>query len=86
MTRDPASGLLVALRREGEGRLLLTDADGAPAATIEPPPGYRLSHLVEAGDRLLVVAQGAAAVDGWHDWHFEIDARARTLRRAGPAY
>ena len=77
VTRDPASGLMVTLGSEGEGRLLLTDADGAPAGTIEPPPGYRLSHLVEAGDRLLVVGLGEAAVDGWPDWHFEIDARAR---------
>ncbi len=86
MTRDPASGLMVALRREGEGRLLLSDPDGTPAGAIEPPPGYRLSHLVERPDRLLVVGQGATAVEGWPDWHFEIDARARTLRRAGPAY
>ncbi|HKR25780.1 MAG TPA: hypothetical protein VJS15_11005 [Allosphingosinicella sp.] len=86
MTRDPVSGLSVTLRREGEGRLLLADADGAPAGTIEPPPGYRLSHLVEAPGRLLVVGQGKAPVDGWPDWHFEIDARARALRRAGPAY
>lgn len=86
MTRDPLSGLMVDLSSEGESRLLLSDPDGAPAGTIDPPPGYRLAYLVEAPGRLLVVAQGAAAVDGWHDWHFEIDARARALRRAGPAY
>jgi len=86
VTRDPVSGLMVALRREGEGCLLLSDAGGAPAGTIDPPPGYRLSHLVEAPDRLLVVGQGETMIDGWPDWHFEIDARARTLRRAGPAY
>lgn len=86
MTRDPVSGLTVALSPEGEGRLLLSDSDGAPVGAIDPPPGYRLSHLVEEPGRLLVVGQGAAAVDGWHDWHFEIDAQARALRRAGPAY
>lgn len=86
MTRDPVSGLTVALSLEGEGRLLLSDSDGAPAGTIDPPPGYRLSHLVAEPARLLVVGQGATAVDGWHDWHFEIDARARALRRVGPAY
>ncbi|HEV2817493.1 MAG TPA: hypothetical protein VGW40_09780 [Allosphingosinicella sp.] len=86
MTRDPVSGLLVALSPEGAGRLLLFAPDGAPAATIDPPPGYRLSHLVEAPDRLLVVGQGDAAVDGWHDWHFAIDAAKAALVRAGPAY
>lgn len=83
MILDPASGMTVAL---GEGRLLLFAPDGAAAGEIGPPPGYRLSHLVATPDRLLVVAQGEAAVDGWHDWHFAIDARAATLARAGPAY
>jgi hypothetical protein len=83
---DPVSGFKVALSREGEGRLLLFDPDGAPAGAIGPPPGYRLSHLVETPDRLLVVGQGESAVDGWHDWHFAIDARSATLVRAGPAY
>ena len=50
---------------------------GAPAGAIAPPPGYRLSHLVETPDRLLVVGQGESAVDGWHDWHFAIDAGTR---------
>jgi len=85
VTRDPVSGLQVALSAES-GELLLFDADGAPAGAIAPPPGYRLSHLVETPDRLLVVGQGEAAVDGWHDWHFAIDARGFTLSRAGPAY
>ena len=86
MTRDPVSGFTVALCPEGEGRLVLFDADGAPAGAIEAPPGYRLSHLVETPDRLLVVGQGEAPVDGWQDWHFAIDVRSATLTRAGPAY
>jgi hypothetical protein len=86
VTLDPVSGFRVAFSPEGEGRLLLFDADGAPAGAIEAPPGYRLSHLVETPDRLLVVGQGEAPVDGWHDWHFAIDARGATLSRAGPAY
>lgn len=86
MTVDPASGFGVTLRPQGRGQLLLFDSDGAPAGAIDPPPGYRLSHLVETPDRLLVVGQGEAAVDGWHDWHFAIDVRGATLRRAGPAY
>ena len=85
MTRDPVSGLAVALSAAGD-RLLLFDADGAPAGAIASPPGYRLSHLVETADGLLVVGQGKAAVDGWHDWHFAVDVRSRTLNRAGPAY
>jgi hypothetical protein len=86
VTVDPASGFGVALSAEGEGRLLLFDPDGAPAGAIGPPPGYKLSHLVETPDRLLVVGQGEAAVDGWHDWHFAIDVRTMTLSRGGPAY
>jgi len=86
VTRDPISGFRVALSREGGGRLLLFDPGGAPAGAIEAPPGYTLSHLVETPDRLLVVGQGEAAVDGWHDWHFAIDARDAALTRAGPAY
>jgi hypothetical protein len=86
VTLDPFSGFRVALSSEGEGRLLLFDPDGAPAGAIDPPPRYRLSHLVETPDRLLVVGQGDSAVDGWHDWHFAIDARRATLTRAGPAY
>lgn len=86
MTLDPVSGFRVALSPEGEGRLLLFDPGGVPAGAIHPPPGYRLSHLVETPGRLLVVGQGDCAVDGWHDWHFAIDARSATLTRAGPAY
>jgi hypothetical protein len=86
VTLDPVSGFRVALRPEGEGRLLLFDADGAPAGAIAAPPGYRLSHLVETPERLLVVGQGEAPVDGWHDWHFAIDVRSATLTRASPAY
>jgi hypothetical protein len=86
VTVDPVSGFTVALRPEGRGRLLLFDPAGAPAGAIEPPPGYTLSHLIETPDRLLVVGQGEAAVDGWPDWHFAIDARNGTLSRAGPAY
>jgi hypothetical protein len=86
VTRDPASGFGVTLSPEGEGHLLLADPDGAPAGAIGPPPGYRLSHLVETPDRLLVVGQGETAVDGWHDWQFAIDVRNATLVRVGPAY
>lgn len=84
MTRDPASGFGVELGPDG--RLRLLDAAGAEAGAIEAPPGYRLSHLVETAGRLLVVGQGEAAVEGWHDWHFAIDAQALCLVRAGPAY
>lgn len=84
MTRDPATGLLV--RLEANGALSLFAADGTPAGTIAPPPGYRLSHLVETPERLLVVGQGEAAVEGWPDWHFAIDAAALRLVRAVPAY
>lgn len=84
MTLDPASGLMV--RLGPDGALALFAADGSPAGTIAPPPGYRLSHLVEAPGRLLVVGQGEAAVGGWHDWHFEVDAAALRLVRAGPAH
>jgi hypothetical protein len=81
---DPATGL--AVRLEPDGGLALFAADGTPAGTIAPPPGYRLSHLVETPERLLVVGQGETAVEGWPDWHFEIDAVAGRLVRAGPAY
>lgn len=86
MTIDPVSGFRVALSLAGDGRLLLFGPDGAPAGAIEAPPGYRLSHLVETPDRLLVVGQGEAPVDGWHDWHFAIDVRSATLTRTSPAY
>lgn len=86
MTRDPATGFGVDLRSDGSGLLVLFDRSGAPAGTIAAPPGYRLSHLVETPDRLLVVAQGDVAHDGWHDWHFAIDAAGAALERAGPAY
>ena len=86
MTRDPASGFGIELYRGGEGRLLLFDPDGAPAGEIGPPPGYRLSHLVETPNFLLVVGQGDVAIDGWPDWHFEIDVAKRCLVRAAPAY
>jgi hypothetical protein len=84
---DPRSGRLVALSLAGEGRLLLFGVDGEPAGTIAPPDGYRLSHFAgTADDALTVVGQGATPRDGWHDWNFAIDARARLLTRAGAAY
>ena len=86
MTRDPASAFSVVLDHDGAGRLLLFDRSGAPAGTIDAPPGYRLSHLVEMPDRLLVVAEGEVPLDGWNDWHFAIDAAGARLERAGPAY
>ena len=86
MTRDPISGFEVRLSAEGQGRLLLFDPDGAAAGAIDPPPGFRLSHLVETPEGLLVVGQGDSPIEGWHDWHFAVDVRGATLRRAGPAY
>jgi hypothetical protein len=86
VTLDPASGFSITLSLDGEGRLILFDPEGEPAGKIEPPQGYRLSHLVEMPDRLLVVGQGESALDGWLDWHFEIDVANLRLVRAGPAY
>ena len=86
MTRDPVTGLGVQLDPEGHGRILLCDAQGRPAGAIEAPAGYRLSHIVVEPARLLVVGQGEVAVDGWPDWHFEIDAANGRLARAGPAF
>ena len=83
---EAASGRIVALSRSGAGRLLLFEADGAPAGSVEAPAGYALSHLVAGVDGLAVVGQGDAPRDGWPDWHFLIDARAGSLTRAGPAY
>ena len=86
MTRDPLTGFGVLLEPEGRGRLRLCDQAGVAAGMIEAPPGYRLSHLVEESGRLLVVGQGDAAVEGWPDWHFEVDAAQCRLTRVGPAY
>jgi hypothetical protein len=86
MTRDPASGFSMMLSEDAERRLLLFAPDGAPAGQIGPPPGYRLSHLVETGECLLVVGQGEAAVDGWPDWHFKVDVANGRLVRTSPAY
>lgn len=83
---EAASGRIVALSRSGAGRLLLFDADGAAAGSIEAPAGYALSHLVPGEQGLAVVGQGDAPHDGWPDWHFRIDAGAASLTRAGPAY
>ena len=84
--RDPGSGLVVALSHAGAGRLLIFDDAGTPLGLVGAPDGYRLSHLVRQGHGLAVVGQGETSVDGWPDWHFEVDARAATLRRATPAY
>jgi hypothetical protein len=85
MTRDPASGLLVAIA-EARDAVLLLAGDGAEAVRIVAPSGYALSHFVEQPGRLLVVGQGEAAVDGWPDWHFEVDVANACLVRAEPAY
>jgi hypothetical protein len=85
MTRDPASGLRVAIAGARDAVLLL-GGDGAAAGRIVAPPGYTLSHFVEERARLLVVGQGETAVDGWPDWHFEVDVANACLVRAGPAY
>jgi hypothetical protein len=50
---------------------------------VPAPTGYTLSHF--AGGTI-VVGRGEAPVDGWWDWHFEVDTEARLLRRLGPAY
>lgn len=83
---DDRSGLVVALSREDGGRLHLFSPAGAATGTIDAPSGYALSHLVAAPAGLMVVGQGESAVDGWHDWHFAIDAAAASLSRASPAY
>ena len=84
--RDPGSGLIVALSAAGAGRLLVFDQAGAQIGIVAAPAGYRLSHLVRQSHGLAVVGQGEAAVDGWPDWHFDIDARSASLRRVAPAY
>lgn len=84
--RDPDSGLIVVLSVAGTGRLLVFDEAGAQVGLVAAPAGYRLSHLVRQSHGLAVVGQGEAAVDGWPDWHFEVDARSASLRRVAPAY
>lgn len=85
MSRDPVSGLSVAIAPAGDG-VVLCGAGGEAAGAITAPPGYVLSHFVEEPMRLLVVGQGEAPVDGWPDWHFEVDVARNRLVRAGPAY
>ena len=85
MTRDPASGLLVAIA-PGRDAVVILGGDAAEAGRIVAPPGYSLSHFVEEPARLLVVGQGEAAVEGWPDWHFEVDVANACLVRTGPAY
>ena len=84
--RDPRTGLIVALSIAGPGRLLIFDEAGVQTGIIAAPEGYRLSHLIRLRQGLAVVGQGEAVVDGWADWHFELDARSATLRRAAPSY
>ena len=84
--RDPDSGLIVALSHAGAGRLVVFDEAGAQVGLVAAPAGYRLSHLVRQPHLLAVVGQGEAAVDGWPDWHFDIDARSARVQRAAPAY
>ena len=83
---EPATGRVLALVRNGAGRLLLFGPSGEPAGSIEAPAGYSLSHLIAGEEGLTVVGQGDTPRDGWPDWHFLIDARAACLRRTGPAY
>jgi len=85
VTRDPASGRFVAIAPARDAVLLLA-GDGVAAGSIIAPPGYKLSHFVEESARLLVVGQGEAAIEGWPDWHFEVDVANVCLVRAGPAY
>jgi hypothetical protein len=76
---DPRSGATLALAPEG---LTLLARDGG-RHFVPAPAGYTLSHF---GEGTIVVGRGEAPVDGWWDWHFEVDAEARLLRRLGPAY
>jgi hypothetical protein len=85
VTRDPASGLFVAIAPARDAVLIL-NGDGAEAGRIVAPPGYALSHFLEEPARLLVVGQGEAVIEGWPDWHFEVDVANACLIRAGPAY
>jgi hypothetical protein len=76
---DPRTGAAFILAPEG----LTTIAPDGARAFIPAPPGYKLSHFAEGN---CVVGRGEAPVDGWWDWHFEVDAETGALRRLGPAY
>jgi len=75
---DPATGATLTLAPEG---LTMLRRDGRQSF-IPAPDGFSLSHFEGAA----VVGRGEAAIDGWWDWHFEVDAEAGRLRRLGPAY
>jgi hypothetical protein len=76
---DPRTGATFILVPEG----LTMVASGGGSTFIPAPAGYSLSHFAEGNS---VVGRGEAPVDGWWDWHFEVDAEAGRLRRIGPAY
>ncbi|MDB5692908.1 MAG: hypothetical protein JWO81_1971 [Alphaproteobacteria bacterium] len=76
---DPRSGTTLVLAPEG---LTTLSTDGG-RAFIPAPAGYTLSHFAEGA---IVVGRGETPVDGWWDWHFEVDPENAALRRLGPAY
>ena len=76
---DPRTGATLILAPDG----LTILSPGGGRAFIAAPQGYALSHF---GEGASVVGRGSAAVDGWWDWHFEVDAEGGRLRRLGPAY
>ena len=76
---DPRTGAMLILAPDG---LTIEPREGGNAF-IAAPRGYFLSHF---GDGATVVGQGEAPVDGWWDWHFEVDVEGGRLRRLGPAY
>ena len=83
---DPAGDRIVVLTRTtGRDAVVSLSTCGETMAVIASPDGYRLSHFADPVAPVLV-GQGEAAVDGWQDWHFEVDEAGRGLRRLGPAY
>jgi hypothetical protein len=79
MRIDPATGATLLLAEKGVTAI----ARDGTRRFIPAPHGYAFSHFAEG---VAIVGRGDRPIEGWQDWHFEVDVEAGIFRRLGPAY
>lgn len=68
-------------------KLIVLDECGHEIHFFSPPDGAKFYYLTKNSlQEVLVVCVFNEKFEGWHEWHFSIDIKNKTLVKMSPAY
>ncbi|EJJ0549169.1 hypothetical protein ACN5L9_004386 [Cronobacter sakazakii] len=68
-------------------KLVALDKCGNKIHSFSPPDGANFCYLTKNSmQEVLVVCVFNEKFEGWHEWHFSIDIKNKTLVKMSPAY